>query len=221
MTEQAPLLRLTGGGACDRRDAAVTEAADTFRRQQCLRLPALLDPVLLASVQNGIERGRFFTKHHGDAATELCLEPDATVGLLHFLINDAVMYRLIEDLSGSPVRCFFGRVYRHVPGTDHHHAWHSDLTEHRTLGLSLNLSRTPYDGGVFEIRELGRPETTAAVANLAPGDAVLFRLGERLEHRITPVTGHSPKTAFAGWFRLEPDYLATLRASLHDHDPAR
>jgi hypothetical protein len=33
------------------------------------------------------------------------------------------------------------------------------------------------------------------------GDAIVFRIGGNLEHRVAPVRGAVPKIAFAGWFR--------------------
>ena len=36
------------------------------------------------------------------------------------------------------------------------------------------------------------------------GDAIIFRLASHLQHRNTNVTGSTPKTAFAGWFRSDP-----------------
>jgi len=215
MSARHPLLQLTRRGAMARDEAAVHAAAEVFRRSHCALLPSLVEPALVASLQEQVDRGTFFTKRHGDAAIELCLAPDATVGFLHFLVNDVAVYRLIEDVTGAaPVRCFFGRVYRHLPGTDHHHAWHGDVTEHRTVGMSINLGRDAYVGGAFEIRRFGEPSTVTSLTNTVPGDAILFRLDETLEHRVTALGGSVSKTAFAGWFRREPDYLQALRSTM-------
>ena len=217
MSSRQPLLQLTWRGATARDEDAVRAAAGMFRQCHCARLPSLLDPALLTSLQDQIDRGAFFTKRHGTAATELCLEPDAAVALLHFLVNDPALYRLVEDVTGcGTVRCFFGRVYRHVPGTDHHHAWHSDVTHNRVIGMSINLGRDAYEGGIFEIRERDEPSTVAAIANIVPGDTILFRLSEALEHRVTTLHGTASKTAFAGWFRREPDYWQACRVPARD-----
>jgi hypothetical protein len=42
------------------------------------------------------------------------------------------------------------------------------------------------------------------------GDAVLFRIDERLEHRVSNVEGAVPKIAFSGWFESEPDYRTLI-----------
>jgi hypothetical protein len=184
-----------------------------FRRHQCVRLPSLLDPWLVGWVQTAIERGGFHDKAHGDAAAELCLDDDPCVGVLHFLVNDPAIYRLIETLAGcGTVRSFFGRVYRHVPGAGHFHDWHGDVTSDRLVGMSINLSAAPYEGGRFEIRHIGTQGALASIANLGAGDAIVFGLGDTLEHRVTSLEGTRPKTAFAGWFRRAPDYLHQLRS---------
>jgi hypothetical protein len=36
-------------------------------------------------------------------------------------------------------------------------------------------------------------------------------LANDLEHRVTEVVGIHPKTAFAGWFRSQPDFFALLK----------
>src|SRR5438552_16205534 len=104
------------------------------------------------------------------------------------------MYRLVEDVSGCrPISFFFGRVYRRLPDLAHHDSWHSDLVEGRQIGMSLNLSARPYEGGIFEIREAATERRLAAIANVGPGDAILFRIDPALEHRVTDVRGVAPK----------------------------
>ncbi|MCU1383745.1 MAG: hypothetical protein JWL71_2442 [Acidobacteria bacterium] len=194
--------------------AALTAA---FSRSQCVQLPSLLDPSLVTWAQQAIARGRFRDKTHGEAATELCLDADPCVGALHFLVNDPAVYRLVEALAAcGPVRSFFGRVYRHVPGAGHFHDWHGDVTRDRLIGMSINLSAAPYAGGLFEIRRVGTERPLASLANHGAGDAILFGLGDTLEHRVTALHGSAPKTAFAGWFRRDPDYLQELRGTVTD-----
>ncbi len=206
-----PILQLTKHGAQWLDKAAAGHARETFRLQHCVRIPSLLEPSLLAWIQQQIARGTFYDKAHGTAATELCLEADASVGLLHFLVNDPALYELVEAIGDcDPIRSFFGRGYRHVPQGGHYHHWHGDVTADRFIGMSINLSTEPYEGGLFEIRYLDTDPPLASVHNVGPGDAILFRLGPTLEHRVTQVQGLFEKTAFAGWFRRAPDYHAEL-----------
>jgi hypothetical protein len=53
----------------------------------------------------------------------------------------------------------------------------------------------------------------AEVANTGPGSALIFRIAEELQHRISDMEGDEPKTAFAGWFRPDlPEFFDELRA---------
>jgi 2OG-Fe(II) oxygenase superfamily len=77
------------------------------------------------------------------------------------------------------------------------------------LALSINLGKQSYEGGVLEIRR-HKSQESVQVVNTEFGDAILFRLADYLEHRVTNVEGTVPKTAFAGWFRSQPDFWASL-----------
>jgi hypothetical protein len=77
--------------------------------------------------------------------------------------------------------------------------------------MSINLSRELYSGGRLQIRDHVSGEIVSEVANAGIGDAVIFRLSDRFQHRITDVEGTASKTAFAGWFRAQPDFMSLLR----------
>jgi hypothetical protein len=116
-----------------------------FNRHNGIRLPALLQPELLGH----LEPSHFLDNRHA-GGTELCLADHHTGGLLHFLTNNADLFRIIRQITGcSRIGCFGGRVYRMLPGSDHHSRWHSDALEHILIGLSINLSSEVYSGGVF------------------------------------------------------------------------
>lgn len=111
-----------------------------FRQAHCVRLPGLIDHPLLESIVARIEQGAFMSKVHGTAASELCLDTDESVGLLHFLVNDAAVYGLVEHIGEcAPIRSFSGRVYRHLPEGGHYQHWHGDIAQGRRIGMSINL----------------------------------------------------------------------------------
>jgi hypothetical protein len=205
-----PLLQLTRTGALWR-STDLSGLQRTFAERHHVVLPSLFDPALLALVGREIERGEFKEHAHGSIATELRLQPGICTGLLLFIVNDPELYRFVEIVTSiTPIRSFTGRVYRRH-AERHHDSWHSDLDEDRRVGMSINLTSEPYEGGVFEIRDVGTEETLASTANIGFGDALLFRLAPVLRHRVTAVRGTVPKTAFAGWFLSEHDYQARLR----------
>ena len=59
----------------------------------------------------------------------------------------------------------------------------------------------------------GTETIQAEVGNHTPGDAVLFRVREDLQHRVMPLEGTGARTAFAGWFRSRPEFDRELRSA--------
>ena len=181
----------------------VAELRAEFDSRQAIRLPRLLAPELLTLIQQHISRGSFYTRAHGRVGIELCLSPDITNGILHFLMNNnPQLFRFVEAITGcGSIALFTGRVYRMMPGSEHYDSWHSDDVAERLIGMSLNLSSEVFQGSVFQLRATGSDRILCEMANTGFGDAILFRIAPHLLHRITPLEGTVPKTAYAGWFR--------------------
>jgi hypothetical protein len=178
-----------------------------FDPRHCLRMPRLLEPATLAWMQQRIEQAPFLENVHPGVGTEMALTRHNITGLLQFLANNPKLFGAIERITGcGRIGCFAGRVYRMVPGSGHHDSWHSDTIEHRLIGMSLNLSTAVYAGGVFQLRDSRTKQLLCELPNIRSGDAILFRIAGWLQHRITSVEGAAAKTAFAGWFKSEPDY---------------
>ncbi len=209
---ECPAIRLTLRGLDSSTNDSLVPLTRQFVVSRCVKVPGFLDPRLLAWVQAQVDRATFHERTHGLIASELCMERNVCLGLLHFLVNDPAVFRFIESISGvQPITSFNGRVYRRVPGGQHHDSWHSDVHPDRGVGMSVNLGPTPYAGGMFEIREEDTDPPLGAILNTGPGDAILFAIAEGLEHRVAPLDGIVPKTAFAGWFGSTRDYVSALR----------
>ena len=195
---------------------------DQFERRHYFLLPGLLETELLDLIQRQIDRGEFRERvhEHIDSNKELCLTESAAFGALLFLMNDEKLFQLIQDITKCDrIDCFEGRVYRVNPGDGHHDSWHNDIGEGRVVGMSLNLSREVYSGGVLQIRDRESETLISEAANTGGGDAVIFRLSRDLQHRITEVEGSVSKTAFAGWFRAQPKVSSSLKDSQSDEAP--
>ena len=122
---------------------------------------------------------------------------------------------LVAQLTGcAAIGCYEGRVYRMLPGTGHYDSWHSDVGQDRLVAMSVNLGREPFDGGVLQIRRADSPDILAEVENRVVGDAVIFRVDPAYRHRVGPLRGSGSRTAYAGWFRAQPDYRVLLRERL-------
>jgi hypothetical protein len=127
------------------------------------------------------------------------------------LLNDPQLFRLVRRVTGSrPIGCFTGRLSRLVGSRKLNLDWHDDVLSDRMVAISVNLSDGRYRGGTLQIREKSRVECEA-VPNLGLGDAIIFRIAEQLEHRVTPIEGKVAKTAFTGWFRSRPSHASVLR----------
>ena len=155
---------------------------------------------------------RSHQKAHSINASELCLtEDNLTSHLLDFLSNDAKLFQIVQHITGcTAIGCFEGRVYRMIPGHGHYDSWHNDMVEQRMVAMSINLSTEVYSGGVLQICEWPSRRILHEVANIGFGDSIIFRLSHHLKHRVTEVAGTVPKTAFAGWFKSQPDFLSLL-----------
>jgi len=203
-------MQLTARGAIADLSAAPPFAVE-FAARHCVRIPSFIPGPFLSRIQSAVDAAAFAERTHAEIATELCMAANTCLGMLHFLVNDPAIFRFVEAVTGERgLRNFGGRVYRRLPGA-HHDSWHSDLVRDRAVGMSVNLSRDRYDGGLFEIRRQDAGVLSGSIANVGFGDAILFRLADGFEHRVTDVTGDAPKTAFAGWFGRTLDYLEALR----------
>ena len=138
------------------------------------------------------------------------MEVNGTLAWLLLLVNDERVFEVVRSITGcEPIGHFDGRVYRLDPSTDHHDSWHDDVGDNRLVAMSINLGRQPYEGGALEIRKR-RTSTTHQARSAHTGDALLFELGEHLEHRVLPVTGDNQRTVFAGWFKSGQSFLSVL-----------
>lgn len=188
-----------------------------FAAQHWLRLPGLFDQTLLQRFEAAVSTAQFAeTAHPSVAASSRDLRVTGAVAseLLVLLCNDPVVLHAIEDITGcQPLTRFNGSIYRMLPDSGHHQAWHDDLIDGRRVTLSVNVGPVRYKGGVLEIRERATGRRIARVPNPSRGDGVLFKLDPALEHRVTSVTS-GVKTAFAGWFRRGVPLRDELRATV-------
>ena len=181
--------------------AVLAPARDQFARSSVLVLRGFLAPPLLGWTQTLVRAGAFRHKVHPDSGEEDCMEHNEAIWLLRFLIGAHDVLRAMEALTDHrPLTKAQLRVYRFEAGTGHHHDWHDDLGEGRRLGLSVNLSETPFEGGNLQLRDWDSQRPLADVRNTGAGDAVIFRLGRDVQHQVLPVTSGS-RVALAGWFR--------------------
>ena len=185
---------------------------DEFRSRHCLVIPRLLDRSLASELARLVEGSHFYRREHDGIGVEDCMEVNAVLAWLLLLVNDERLLDVVRSITDyGLIGHFDGRVYRLAPSTDHHDSWHDDVGDNRLVAMSINLGRDRYEGGSLELRDR-RAGDTVRVKSAGTGDALLFELGSHLEHRVNPVTGHNPRTVFAGWFKAGADFVSMLRA---------
>ena len=209
------LVQIARDGTTYTRDPrAISAARAHFDRHHWVKLPRLLDPSLLAAVQKGLAAAQFVEWRHelvDPPSIDLQMQPNATSAMLELVTNDRVLFDAIEDTTGcAGVARFSGFIYRLEPGHGHHHNWHNDVQSHRVVAMSINLEAAPYTGGTLQIRDRESERIVAEVENTGAGDAILFRISPRLQHRAVAVES-GVKTAFAGWFRTASPLLQRFK----------
>ena len=194
----------TRRGVVVRAGAARLEALrGELARRHAIRFRQFLDRELLERIQRAVDEGTFAPRADAGIAEELCLEANRANDILTFVMNAPQMFELVRSLTGcGEIKHFAGRIYRFDPRVAHHDSWHDDTSggDKRAAGFSLNLSRQPYRGGTFQIREKTKSDDIVEIENTGAGDAFFFRIAPELQHRVTNVEGEHPKTAYAGWF---------------------
>lgn len=190
------------------------ESRRHFEQHHWCRLPQFLSPPLLSRVQQGIAAATFVEMRHEAVqppSIDLAMTPNATAAMLELCCNAPLVLSAIETLTGcAPLPTFGGFVYRLAPGTGLHHNWHSDCVHDRRVALSINVDMAPFEGGSLCIRQAATGVEIEQADNPRPGDALIFRIDERLQHRVMPVT-RGVKTAFAGWFLGAGSLLGRLK----------
>ncbi len=208
------MIVLTARGAVVSADRRVRDRLrEQFDRDQCVRLSNLIEPGLLETIQGRIDRSHFVPFSHDHIGHDSNLADHLTLHILFFITNDPRFLALIREITGcDEIEGFQGRVYRLDPAQSSKDSWHDDMVDDRRVGMSVNLSREPFSGAVFQLRDRRSQRILHEVANTGRGDAIVFRLSRELQHRNTDVTGVAPKTAFAGWFRAHHgDYHSWMR----------
>lgn len=197
-------------------DDDIEQARAEFEQNDWIRLPALLDPELWGMLQEQLAGINLEEK-----IPSIYRDLNVSDSALLVLLNNERLFRMIEHITGcGHIGCFRGRTYRIVPGANHHDdshhyheiltGWHTDLNGTRRIALSINLNTEPFQGGVFRLREAKTGRMLCELVNSGFGNAILFRIDERLEHHVSDVEGTVTKTAFSGWFESEPDYRTLL-----------
>lgn len=202
---------------------------EEMRTRHCVLLEDFLSPSFISLVRPLLTTERFVPYQDGDPkgkcfAREMRLEAsDPLAGLFAFCLNSPRLYRAVGELAGlgEDVRYFISKTYKMFPAGDDFDSWHDDAyCGRRLLGLSINLGTEPTQGGEFQIRDrsgAGRSNEPYRTIKNNFGAACLFRIDERLVHRVSPLEGTVPRFCTAGWFVSQPDLRDIISAAAGSH----
>jgi hypothetical protein len=198
-------------------DSGLDALAAEFAAQKTFKIRNFIEASFLAELSQEIANSHFYartdvTQVGKHFAQELTMDENMTVHKLRILLNDAKLWKVIRRLTGcEEIQCFYGRMYQMRTGEGHYDTWHDDVDGKRMVGMSINFSPRPYEGGVFELRELPSQKILRNLPNTGLGDAIFFRIDPNLEHKVTVMEGTDPKIAFAGWFQNAPKFGDLMR----------
>ena len=205
-------MQLTRNGVAG--TVEVEPLAYEFGQLHTFRLRNLIAPELMKLLQERIAKSGWETKGHQGIGVEVIPEDPLPINILNFAANAPAFLDVVRRITGyGEIIGFGGRVYR-LATSEHYDSWHDDLAgESRLVGMSVNLSPVPYDGGVFRLRARGTEDVLRELPNTGLGDAIFFRISPELQHMVTPIIGAAPKTAFAGWFGADMSFRSKVLAS--------
>jgi len=218
-SEREAMLQITQHQVIVPGEQELVTLKEEFFRRHCVVLVQLLGPALRDLILDKIDSAQFYAKSHKDDreqefGSDLTVrENEGALHLIHFVLNNPKVIAIIREIAGCPaIASFAGRIYRNLPGENHQLDWHNDTDQPgRLLGLSINLSSRPYQGGIFQLRDEDSGRLSCEVACHQPGDAHLFLISPTLQHRVTRLEGDASRTSAAGWFFSAPDRATVLR----------
>jgi len=192
-------------------ESRIQEYKDEFAATSCIFVPEFLSGKILDNILKKLEDTAFETKFETENAQKfgkVLFVPLLNPILFTFqlLLNNRDLFSVLEEITGCiEIGNFMGRIHRSLGGEGHAIEWHSDNSDNRLLAMTLCLGADQYTGGKLQLREADNEHIIREFGQLNAGDAIIFKISPKLDHRLTTVeTGC--RTVGVGWFRSEPDF---------------
>lgn len=168
----------------------------------------VLDPVLQDKLVQRAKLARYVeddVRHIGTRAIEA---PQHVGGSISLLVGRSSLFTWLEQATGcTPMRAMAGRLVETRANARDELVWHDDSDgRNRLLGVVINLSDPPFEGGTFELRRKGTSENLISFRHTRPGSMMIFAVRPDLEHRVGPVLAGGPRRVYAGWILTEPEH---------------
>jgi hypothetical protein len=180
---------------------AMPRARARFAERHALLCRPGLDTELLAMLAAFCARARFRPQEVEGLGHRHVETPPIAGGAIQLALNRKELKDWLMAVTGcGPLSHIEGRVVQTRAGGLDHLDWHKDTHENMRLGMTIHLTDCRYDGGAFELREIGAHKLSFRHDEPKAGDIVLFDIDGRLEHRVCPVASGEPRLVFVGWF---------------------
>jgi hypothetical protein len=182
------------------------ESARRFERDHALTLPGLIDSDLLALLRKAGERIEFVRETVAGLGDREVETPYRQTSILLLALRRREILEWVRAVAGAGrVGDVGGNVVRSWPGSNDHLDRHDDiLPPRRVAALTIRLGEEDYEGDEFQMRLKESPHLTMTHHHLEPGDALLFAIAPRIEHRVLPLKSGGPRRIFTGWFLRDP-----------------
>jgi hypothetical protein len=197
---------VTIGSAAARIDdapAVLARARAAFACGDAIVLPSAFDPPFLRTILAICRRGPYVPEYIDNIGWRSVEERDVAGCALRFALQRPAFLRWVEAAAGcDTLSGISGVVAEIAAGTGQELGWHNDRNDGglgRRLAATIHLSDVPYDGGLFEMCEKQSGRLLVREGPLPQGSVMLFRIANRLRHRVTQVTSGGPRRVFAGW----------------------
>lgn len=187
-------------------ESKIATYRDEYAKTHCVFLPGFLEKNTLQTLLDKLDRGGFYPKEEGKEDYKfgkiLALPNESSpVFIFTMLMSDQNLFNIIQSITDcQPIADFIGRIHRSEAGENHEIGWHNDNKDNRLVAISIGLGNNRYTGGKLQIRELGTKNITREFGQLEAGDAVIFKIDQELDHRLT-VLESGRRTVGVGWFR--------------------
>ena len=188
------------------RTATVCDAvAATARRQFAADRALLSRPGVAADMLAAIDalaaRTRFVAQPVTDLGHRHVEQPELAGTAVKLALDRPSLLRWVEDVTGcGPIARIEGMLVETRPGGNDQLDWHRDTLIDTALGITIHLGADPYEGGAFELRDVGSSDLRFRHADAQRGDVLLFDVDHRYEHRVMPVLSGAARRVFTGWF---------------------
>jgi len=181
--------------------AAVGTARVQFDSHRALLARPGIAPDMLAAIDALAARTRFVAQPVTDLGHRHVEQPELAGTAVKLALVRPDFLRWVEAATGcGAIGGIEGMLVETRPGGTDHLDWHRDTMIDTALGLTIHLGSESYDGGAFELRDVGGSDLRFRHAGAQRGDVLLFDVDHAFEHRVMPVRSGAARRVFTGWF---------------------